>query len=291
MALWYRTAYVDNQAVDKDDIRDGHRDNLIIPTTIAALRLETTLSHAYYLIEGRIWALDAADTSTADDGTSCVVSASGQRYKLQALGGAPSGDIVGTTDSQTLTNKTIALGSNTVSGTIAQFQSAVTDATLLTTADEGSGNGLDADTLDGVQGANYARTDVAETFTADVEIETGSLTLNGNAIYAEEVTIADDAFATITPQGRYGGFVIITSNGNDAFPQTSESVARHIDFGSSPELGGGTTGANAAAAITGPPTGTTGADNSINVFAGGTSGSFYIENRRGSTKSFQVVVL
>jgi len=33
---------------------------------------------------------------------------------------------------QTLTNKTIALGSNTVSGTIAQFQTAVTDATLVT---------------------------------------------------------------------------------------------------------------------------------------------------------------
>ena len=33
----------------------------------------------------------------------------------------------------TFTNKTIALGSNTVSGTIAQFNTAVTDATLATT--------------------------------------------------------------------------------------------------------------------------------------------------------------
>jgi len=59
---------------------------------------------------------------------------------------------------QTLTNKTLALGSNTVSGTIAQFQAAVTDATLLTTADEGSGNGLDADTVDGVQLAGLVQT-------------------------------------------------------------------------------------------------------------------------------------
>ena len=35
------------------------------------------------------------------------------------------------TSSDTLTNKTIALGSNTVSGTLAQFQTAVTDATLV----------------------------------------------------------------------------------------------------------------------------------------------------------------
>ena len=36
-------------------------------------------------------------------------------------------------NSVTFTNKTIALGSNTVSGTIAQFNTAVTDATLVTT--------------------------------------------------------------------------------------------------------------------------------------------------------------
>ena len=39
--------------------------------------------------------------------------------------------IAGLAATQTLTNKTIALGSNTVSGTLAQFNSAVTDATLV----------------------------------------------------------------------------------------------------------------------------------------------------------------
>lgn len=44
------------------------------------------------------------------------------------------GNVVGTSDSQTLTNKSIAFGSNTVSGTIAQFNTAVSDADLATLA-------------------------------------------------------------------------------------------------------------------------------------------------------------
>lgn len=47
---------------------------------------------------------------------------------------APSGTVVGTSDSQTLTNKTIALGSNTVSGTLAEFNTAVTDANFASIA-------------------------------------------------------------------------------------------------------------------------------------------------------------
>lgn len=47
---------------------------------------------------------------------------------------APSGAAVGTSDSQTLTNKTIALGSNTVSGTLAQLNSAITDADVVSIA-------------------------------------------------------------------------------------------------------------------------------------------------------------
>lgn len=47
---------------------------------------------------------------------------------------APTGAVVGTSDTQTLTAKTIALGSNTVSGTLAQFNTAVTDADLASLA-------------------------------------------------------------------------------------------------------------------------------------------------------------
>lgn len=44
------------------------------------------------------------------------------------------GSVVGTTDAQTLTNKTLALGSNTLSGTRAQFNTAMTDDDFATLA-------------------------------------------------------------------------------------------------------------------------------------------------------------
>ena len=62
---------------------------------------------------------------------------------------------------QTLTNKTIALGSNTVSGTFAQFNTAVTDAEL-------------------------ARTDAANTFTGTQTF--GDLTTTGNTILGNAST-------------------------------------------------------------------------------------------------------
>ena len=45
------------------------------------------------------------------------------------------GSIVGTTDAQTLTNKTVALGSNALTGTTAQFNAALTDSEFVTAAD------------------------------------------------------------------------------------------------------------------------------------------------------------
>lgn len=39
---------------------------------------------------------------------------------------------------------------------------------------DGTGSGLDADLLDGIQGSNYARTDIAETFTGAVTLDSGA---------------------------------------------------------------------------------------------------------------------
>jgi hypothetical protein len=67
------------------------------------------------------------------DGTAPIsVASSTQVTNLNAqyVGGfgAPVSPVIGATDAQTLTNKTIALGSNTISGTLAEFNTALTDA-------------------------------------------------------------------------------------------------------------------------------------------------------------------
>ena len=52
---------------------------------------------------------------------------------------------------------------------------------ILTTADEGSGNGIDADTVDGIQGASFLRSDTADT-------ATGVITLNDDLVFANRTT-------------------------------------------------------------------------------------------------------
>lgn len=62
----------------------------------------------------------AASSFVLSDGSGNIDGAAGQKA-------IPAGVVVGTTDAQTLTTKTIAFGSNTVSGTKAQFNTACTD--------------------------------------------------------------------------------------------------------------------------------------------------------------------
>ena len=50
--------------------------------------------------------------------------------------------------------------------------------TVWTSGNDGAGSGLDADTLDGVQGSSYLRSDTSDTFT-------GTLTVNGNAEFRD----------------------------------------------------------------------------------------------------------
>lgn len=64
----------------------------------------------------------------------------------------PTGTVVGTSDTQTLTDKTIAIGSNTITGTTAQFNTANTDADFYTTG------GTDVSVADGGTGRSTGTT-------------------------------------------------------------------------------------------------------------------------------------
>jgi len=80
---------------------------------------------------------------------------------------------------------------------------------ILTTADEGSGNGLDADTVDGLEGNQFVRSDVDDimagnyTIQQDLTID-GNLTVSGTTttVNTEEILLADNI---ITLNSNYTG--------------------------------------------------------------------------------------
>ena len=134
---------------------------------------------------------------------------------------------------------------------------------------------------------------VTGTITADgiVDVLGGTIELNGNEINGVKVTIADDAFSTITPTGRYGGYLSISAQTNGAFPQHQYSAFLFSDFGSSPSSSAVNTGINFNTSTAGAPTGTTGTDGKVTLFLGGTSGTYYLENRLGSSHTFHITLI
>ena len=73
--------------------------------------------------------LGAANYTTVAGDVICFMHEGSGNYR-ELFRSLAASDPVGTAKTQTLTNKTIALGSNTVTGTLAQFNTAVTDADL-----------------------------------------------------------------------------------------------------------------------------------------------------------------
>ena len=62
---------------------------------------------------------------------------------------------------------------------------------ILTTADEGTGNGLDADTVDGIQGASFLRSDASDTFTGG-DLYIGTSTTNNRLILQKAANAVSD---------------------------------------------------------------------------------------------------
>ena len=88
-----------------------------------------------------------------------------------------SGAVVGTTDAQTLTNKTINLNGNTVTGTTAQFNTALSDGSFTTLAgsDTLTNKTLTAPTINGVVGG----TATSQTITTLTSTDVNSTNIDG----------------------------------------------------------------------------------------------------------------
>lgn len=126
--------------------------------------------------------------------------------------------------------------------------------------------------------------------TGEVKVTTGLLELDGNDIGGTQVTIADDAVASITPP-RTGGFMFVTCQGGTDFPLQGQSGVVVYDVGLSLNIAEQTfSGVGGQFNVsTSDVTGTTGTDGNVTVAV--QSGVIKIENRIGGSRTFQITFL
>lgn len=98
-----------------------------------------------------------------------------------------------------------------------------TNRKVLTTSDEGSGNGIDADTVDGIQGASLLRSDTSDSFTGNyLGFPTLSLGIANNN--------SDNGFNTYF-RGNNTHFVLGLSNGNTLYMNYGNSSGTMRTYG------------------------------------------------------------
>jgi hypothetical protein len=125
-----------------------------------------------------------------------------------------------------------------------------------------------------------------------VEITEGSVVLNGSTISAIQVTIADDAVAELTFTNRNFGMLSVVEGANDdVLPSAQDIFLGYADFGDSPIHQAAIIGSETVVDNTNTLTGTTGTDGKFTIGTAGTSGTLYLENRRGITRTFNVTLL
>ena len=127
--------------------------------------------------------------------------------------------------------------------------------------------------------------------TGEVQIASGKLELDGNDIGGTQVTIADDAVASITPP-RNGGFMFVTCQGDGTFPQQTYSGSLFYDVGSSLLVQKHTMDGFVSSDFetsTSDVTGTTGTDGKVTIAV--QTGVIKIENRTNGPANFQITFL
>ena len=156
------------------------------------------------------------------------------------------GDVT-TSGSQTLTNKTIAFGSNTVSGTLAQFNTAVTDADLVSLA------GSETLTNKTINGAILDRTEEnwnivasAATGTINLDVNTASIWYyTSNASANHTLNVRGDSGTTLSSLLAVGDSItVVWANTNGAtayypnvFQVDGSSVTPKWQGGTAPTAG------------------------------------------------------
>ena len=126
--------YVDD-ADDYQYISASHRLNVqgpIVSLGATAGNLDLSATGGSVRVSG--WPVATSISTPSVSGN--IVTYNGTTGRLMQDSGKalPTGTVVGTSDTQTISNKTITLGSNTVSGTTAQFNTALTDGDFATLA-------------------------------------------------------------------------------------------------------------------------------------------------------------
>jgi len=183
---------------------------------------------------------------------------------------------------------------NTSTHLLARFRNVSTATEFLVRSDGGAIIRAHAGSGDKLSlGSNSSDHILIET-NGEVQVTSGLLELNGNDIGGTQVTIADDAVASITPP-RTGGFMIVTTQGDSVYPNIAGSGMLYYDVGLSLDMrrldvfGTYTFGSSDLSVSTSDLTGTTGTDTHVTFSA--QSGVIKIENRIGSSSSFQVTFL
>jgi len=124
------------------------------------------------------------------------------------------------------------------------------------------------------------------TGTTNTKLTGPNLTIGGNELGAERLTIADDAVGSVTPP-KTGGWATITTRTDGDFPDAQRSATFYYDTGSSLAIAAVFENASSLMDfVTTDVTGTTGIDGEITVAA--QSGVIKIENRMGSSDSFTI---